>query len=156
MEVINSNTLSGLARLERWILICRWIHNIIRLFSLDRLGMRIYAQKWIQMQAREVCPLKNSMLPLVRLHELIPVNSHPRVFLKCRMQVIFSTISLLTLSPPLNQSKIGGFGGLQFLEKGDEGIDLGRSWGTKCTVWAMQPPMTVATVHEHEHESAYT
>ena len=28
----------------------------------------------------------------------------------------------LTLSPPLNQAKIGGFGGLQFSEKGDEGI----------------------------------
>jgi hypothetical protein len=28
----------------------------------------------------------------------------------------------LTLSPPLNQAKIGGFGGLQFLEKGDEGM----------------------------------
>jgi hypothetical protein len=31
-------------------------------------------------------------------------------------------IFLLTLSPPLNQAEIGGFGGLQFLEKGDEGI----------------------------------
>ncbi len=30
--------------------------------------------------------------------------------------------NLLTLSPPLNQAKIGGFGGLQFFEKGDEGI----------------------------------
>ncbi len=30
----------------------------------------------------------------------------------------------LTLSPPLNQAKIGGFGGLQFLEKGDEGITV--------------------------------
>jgi hypothetical protein len=30
--------------------------------------------------------------------------------------------SLLTLSPPLNEAKIGGFGGLQFSEKGDEGI----------------------------------
>ncbi len=30
--------------------------------------------------------------------------------------------SLLTLNPPLNEAKIGGFGGLQFLEKGDEGI----------------------------------
>jgi hypothetical protein len=29
---------------------------------------------------------------------------------------------ILTLSPPLNQAKIKGFGGLQFLEKGDEGI----------------------------------
>ncbi len=29
---------------------------------------------------------------------------------------------ILTVSPPLNQAKIGGFGGLQFLEKGDEGI----------------------------------
>jgi hypothetical protein len=29
---------------------------------------------------------------------------------------------ILTLSPPLNQAKIGGFGGLQFSEKGDEGI----------------------------------
>jgi hypothetical protein len=29
----------------------------------------------------------------------------------------------LTLSPPLNQAKTGGFGGLQFLEKGDEGIN---------------------------------
>jgi hypothetical protein len=29
---------------------------------------------------------------------------------------------ILTLSPPLNEAKIGGFGGLQFLEKGDEGI----------------------------------
>ena len=28
----------------------------------------------------------------------------------------------LTLSPPLNEAKIGGFGGLQFSEKGDEGI----------------------------------
>jgi hypothetical protein len=30
--------------------------------------------------------------------------------------------SILTLSPPLNQAKIGGFAGLQFFEKGDEGI----------------------------------
>jgi hypothetical protein len=30
--------------------------------------------------------------------------------------------NVATLSPPLNQAKIGGFGGLQFLEKGDEGI----------------------------------
>jgi hypothetical protein len=30
--------------------------------------------------------------------------------------------NILKLSPPLNQAKIGGFGGLQFLEKGDEGI----------------------------------
>jgi hypothetical protein len=29
---------------------------------------------------------------------------------------------VLTLSPPLNQAKIGSFGGLQFSEKGDEGI----------------------------------
>jgi hypothetical protein len=28
----------------------------------------------------------------------------------------------LTLSPPLNEAKIGVFGGLQFSEKGDEGI----------------------------------
>jgi hypothetical protein len=27
-----------------------------------------------------------------------------------------------TLSTQLNETKIGGFGGLQFLEKGDEGI----------------------------------
>ncbi len=31
-------------------------------------------------------------------------------------------IWFLTLSPPLNQAKTVGFGGLQFLEKGDEGI----------------------------------
>ncbi len=30
--------------------------------------------------------------------------------------------SVLTLSPSLNQAKIGGFGDLQILEKGDEGI----------------------------------
>jgi hypothetical protein len=29
---------------------------------------------------------------------------------------------ILTLSPPLNETKIGSLGGLQFLENGDEGI----------------------------------
>jgi hypothetical protein len=29
---------------------------------------------------------------------------------------------LLTLSPQLNEAKIGGFGGLQFSEKGDEDV----------------------------------
>jgi len=42
------------------------------------------------------------------------------------LQDNFNSISrkpdILTLSPPLNQAKIGGFGGLQFSEKGDEGI----------------------------------
>jgi hypothetical protein len=33
-----------------------------------------------------------------------------------------SYFHVLTLSPPLNEAKIGGFGGLQFSEKGDEGI----------------------------------
>ncbi len=31
-------------------------------------------------------------------------------------------INFNKLSPPLNEAKIGGFGGLQFSEKGDEGI----------------------------------
>ncbi|KZR95938.1 Uncharacterized protein APZ42_010000 [Daphnia magna] len=44
------------------------------------------------MQAREVCHLNNSMLSLLRLHELIPINSHPRVFLKCRMQYFKTTL----------------------------------------------------------------
>ena len=33
-----------------------------------------------------------------------------------------SDVVYLTLSPPLNEAKIGGFGGLQFSEKGEEGI----------------------------------
>ncbi|KAI9562440.1 hypothetical protein GHT06_009870 [Daphnia sinensis] len=45
------------------------------------------------MQAREVCHLNNSMLSLRRLHELIPVNSNPRVFLKYRINPFFCTSS---------------------------------------------------------------
>jgi ABC-type cobalt transport system substrate-binding protein len=46
---------------------------------------------------------------------------------------------VLTLSPPLNEAKIGGFGGLQFLEKGDKDIAASPPYKPFCAKFYGKP-----------------
>jgi hypothetical protein len=71
-------------------------------------------------------PKATKLLPLLLLamSKYIPntaVQSDPTLhfFVFCLYILMYLT---LTLSPPLKEAKIGGFGGLQFLGTGDQGI----------------------------------
>ncbi len=66
----------------------------------------------------------NSRRPVVQVgNKRLPVGDDDLCLAQNEFgSIICNHAFALTLSPPLNEAKIGGFGGLQFLEKGDEGI----------------------------------